>query len=383
MCNTDNINKNNEDQQQSSSSTDYIPTTASTTEVEVVTKPTTTVDDVRSFCIISFFMFLFFGIHNYLQEAIINVPGFKYGVMLGFMEVVGVTVCSAFERSCIRKEKGRVAPIKAYPLLTLCLLSSSALSNLSLNYINFPTKVVFRSCKLLPTMLFSTCINRRTFSSLEYVSAIFVCTGLILFAAADWRLTPTFNPIGLIMVLLSVVADAVLPNLQEKLFRNGSSRLEVTVFTNFFTLIAMAWTTFLSGDLTGIMYAASQDRTLAIYMVIYTSVSYIAISTFMVIVKRYGAVTGVLLATARKAMTLILSFIFFPKTFSWCYVFGSVLVLGGLMFSSLLKQKEQIYSMIDSIFYNNSRKNGTGMDLECASTIILEEKKKLIFKGGQ
>merc|ERR1711862_969750 len=279
--------------------------------------------------------------------------------MLGFMEVFGVTICSSFERSCVRKETKRAAPLTAYPLLTLCLMSSSALSNLSLNYINFPTKVVFRSCKLLPTMLFSTCINRRVYSSMEYLSAVFVCAGLILFASAYWRLTPTFNPIGLIMVSLSVVADAILPNLQEKLFHKGSSRLEVTVYTNFFTLIAMTWTTHLSGDLKGILHAASQNRTLAIYMVIYTSISYLAISTFMVIVKRYGAVTGVLLATARKAMTLILSFIFFPKQFSWGYVFGSILVLGGLLFSSLLKQKEQIYAMIETYYIKKNNNNVT------------------------
>merc|ERR1711862_252507 len=279
--------------------------------------------------------------------------------MLGFMEVFGVTICSSFERSCVRKETKRAAPITAYPLLTLCLLSSSALSNLSLNYINLPTKVVFRSCKLLPTMLFSTCINRRVYSSMEYLSAIFVCTGLILFTSADWRLTPTFNLIGLIMVSFSVIADAILPNLQEKLFNKGSSRLEVTVFTNFFTLIAMTWTTHLSGDLKGILHAASQNRTLAIYVAIYTSISYFAISSFMMIVKRYGAVTGVLLATARKAMTLTLSFIFFPKQFSWGYVFGSILVLGGLLVSSLLKQKEQIYAMMDTYYIKKNNNNVT------------------------
>jgi len=33
-------------------------------------------------------MFLFFGIHNVLQEAMMKVPGFN-GVMLSYMEVVG------------------------------------------------------------------------------------------------------------------------------------------------------------------------------------------------------------------------------------------------------------------------------------------------------
>ena len=34
-------------------------------------------------------MFVFFGLHNILQEAIINLPEFEYGIMLGYMEVIG------------------------------------------------------------------------------------------------------------------------------------------------------------------------------------------------------------------------------------------------------------------------------------------------------
>ena len=34
-------------------------------------------------------VFFFFGIHNILQEAIMKVPGFHFGVMLGYMEVIG------------------------------------------------------------------------------------------------------------------------------------------------------------------------------------------------------------------------------------------------------------------------------------------------------
>jgi hypothetical protein len=34
-------------------------------------------------------VFLFFGAHNYLQEAMMNIPGFNFGVMLGYMEVFG------------------------------------------------------------------------------------------------------------------------------------------------------------------------------------------------------------------------------------------------------------------------------------------------------
>ena len=137
------------------------------------------------------------------------------------------------------KETGHVTPLSSYPLLTLCLLGSSALSNMSLNYINFPTKIVFRSCKLIPTMIIATIINRRVFKSIEYASALAISIGLVVFAAADWKLTPSFNPIGLDLVSLSVGADDILPNAQERNFRLGASRLEVTLYTNFFTLIVI------------------------------------------------------------------------------------------------------------------------------------------------
>mmetsp|Transcript_30422 Transcript_30422/g.34680 ORF Transcript_30422/g.34680 Transcript_30422/m.34680 type:complete len:351 (-) Transcript_30422:157-1209(-) len=282
-------------------------------------------------------VFFFFGIHNILQEAMMKIPGFNYGVMLGYMEVIGVTICSYFERSCIMKENSRVAPLSAYPMLTFCLLSSSALSNMSLDYINFPTKVVFRSCKLLPTMVVASVLNKKFFSSVEYSCALAVCVGLILFAAADWKLTPTFHPFGLVLVFLSICADAVLPNGQERVFKLGASRLEVTFYTNFFTLICMTLTTYLSGDLVGILVHAARDHQLALYMSVYTFIAYIAISCHMTVVKKFGGVAAVVLATARKGMTLILSFILFPKAFSWYYIFGAILVLGGLLIASLFK----------------------------------------------
>lgn len=34
-------------------------------------------------------VFCFFGTHNILQEAMMKIPGFEFGVMLGYMEVVG------------------------------------------------------------------------------------------------------------------------------------------------------------------------------------------------------------------------------------------------------------------------------------------------------
>ncbi len=43
----------------------------------------------QQFAILTVAMFVFFGAHNVLQEAMMKVEGFTYGVMLGHMEVLG------------------------------------------------------------------------------------------------------------------------------------------------------------------------------------------------------------------------------------------------------------------------------------------------------
>ena len=312
--------------------------------------------------ILSFAMFLFFGMHNVLQEAIVNLLANSTTtttttttttsnakadgtIMLGFAECTGVLFFSYLERVHVAKERGfhRVAPLKAYPLLTLCLFASSSLCNMSLSYINFPTKVVFRSCKLVPTMVIATIVNKRIFASYEYVCALSICAGMVLFAKADYILDPMkFDVTGLALVSGSVVADAILPNAQERLFRQGSSRLEVTVFSNLFTFLAMGFITLSNGTLFKFAKVMAQDHTIALYFGLYTVLSYISISCYMTLVKRFGGVTAVLLTTARKAMTLVLSFLLFPKGFSWLYVHGSLLVLGACMVASIFKKLEKV-----------------------------------------
>lgn len=208
-------------------------------------------------------VFFWFGIHNVLQEAMINTEGFTFGVMLGWMEVLGVTLFSGLERSSMpffgngEARRPRSAPAMAYPPLTCCLLLSSSLASWSLNYINFPTKVVFRSCKLIPTMIIAYLMgNAKRFSYIEVGSAMAVCAGLITFAAGDRSLSnPQFHPFGLTLVSLSVFADAILPNAQEKLFRSyDASKSEVMFYTNIYTLVAQTCSALLSGDLVGMFH---------------------------------------------------------------------------------------------------------------------------------
>ena len=93
-----------------------------------------------------------------------------------------------------------------------------------------------------------------------------------------------------------------------------------------------------NGSLLPFLRVLSENTTLSIYFGVYTVQSYISISCYMTLVKRFGGVSAVVLTTARKAMTLVLSFLLFPKGFSWLYVAGSLLVLGAVMIAGICKK---------------------------------------------
>jgi len=251
-----------------------------------------------------------------------------------------VTLFSFLERRYIAKEYKRIAPLTAYPFLTACLLTSTTLGNMSLNYINYPTKVVFRSCKLIPTMMISSVMHRRIFHSVEYLCAFSISLGLIFFAAADWQTTPSFHPFGLILVSFSTFADAINPNAQEKIFKLGASRMEVTFFNNIFTFIVMTIATIFSGDFQATYKLARTNFRLSRNIIIYICISYFAVSSYISVIKKYGGVAAVLVATGRKVLTLIMSFLLFPKTFSWYYVIGGVLAMGGISIASTVDTKK-------------------------------------------
>jgi adenosine 3'-phospho 5'-phosphosulfate transporter B3 len=187
-----------------------------------------------------------------------------------------------------------------------------------------------------------------------------------------------------------VFADAILPNAQEKLFRTyDASKSEVMFYTNIYTLVAQTCSALLSGDLVGMVHfvmgrpvleynyfsrfleggsnntttitdelMADDEKgddmimndslgggeikyTLICYMMIYILISHVAVSAHTSVVKKFGGVAAVFIGTARKGMTLILSFALFPKESNWRYPLGAILVLGGLTVASLDQQRNK------------------------------------------
>lgn len=196
-------------------------------------------------------VFAIYLIYGYIQELIFTLKGISawYLTLVQFFYYTIFGLISNWKRLNSRR-----VPIKTYCLLAFLTLGTISLSNSSLEYLNFPTQVMFKSCKLIPVLIGGILIQKKKFSLLDVLAAVCMCTGLLFFTLADCKVHPKFNFVGVLLICSALLFDAAIGNVQEKAMRdyNIKNFSEMVLYSYgigfFYLLISMLVTgTFSSG----------------------------------------------------------------------------------------------------------------------------------------
>lgn len=126
-------------------------------------------------------VFVFYLLYGYMQELIFTLDGFKpFGGFLTLIQFGYYTGFGYVDRRLTEPttKKSRCIPIRTYLLLAFLTLGTMGLSNSSLGYLNYPTQVIFKCCKLVPVLLGSIIIQKKKHGPLDFLAAIAMCIGL-------------------------------------------------------------------------------------------------------------------------------------------------------------------------------------------------------------
>ncbi|ELW71750.1 Adenosine 3'-phospho 5'-phosphosulfate transporter 2 [Tupaia chinensis] len=233
-------------------------------------------------------VFVFYLIYGYLQELIFSVEGLKsYGWYLTLVQFAFYSIFGMIELQLIQDKRRRI-PGKTYMIIAFLTVGTMGLSNTSLGYLNYPTQVIFKCCKLIPVMLGGVFIQGKRYNVADVSAAVCMSLGLIWFTLADSTIAPNFNLTGVMLISLALCADAVIGNVQEKAMKlHNASNSEMNPI-----------------------------RTYG-YAFLFSLTGYFGISFVLALIKIFGALLAVTVTTGRKAMTIVLSFIFFAKPFTF------------------------------------------------------------------
>ena len=140
------------------------------------------------------------------------------------------------------------------PLIPMCptdrqelYIAAMSTSNYAFRYVGYPTAVLAKSCKLVPTMAMSIMIERKRYSLQEWIAAGCITSGIVLFNLSRISSVPEEKQDslhGLILLIISLAMDGFLGSCQGLLKRSdveGTRRpptaMETMLYVNLYALV--------------------------------------------------------------------------------------------------------------------------------------------------
>ena len=295
-------------------------------------------------------------------------------------------------RRVLTKFPQRPREFAPYIRLAFGVVGATGLATYSLKYVSFPTKVVFKSTKLIPTMLVATIVNPKTskFGPLDYISALLLCFGAAGYSygsgAGDKGDNET-SYVGIAILCVSLCCDAVVPNMQQKLmeppspadggysalpttangewnseanrsrppkslcarFAGGSANggglgltaAELMVNLNAVVVIGLLSFMLLSGSLFEVVKTSIANPLLFGYLTLIGVGLSVAVLAYTQLIKSASSVVAVAVGTVRKVATVVLSYLIFPKPLLPIHVWSGMLVLAGVLLHSYSKKTKK------------------------------------------
>mmetsp|Transcript_47305 Transcript_47305/g.102723 ORF Transcript_47305/g.102723 Transcript_47305/m.102723 type:complete len:217 (-) Transcript_47305:471-1121(-) len=187
-------------------------------------------------------------------------------------------------------------------------------------------------------MLVNILYLHRRHGWLDIVGALCLVVGLCIFTLGDSTISPEWDPLGIPMVSVALLADALIGNVQEKVMReNGATQDEMVLYSHGVGAIYLFIVCFLNDQLTGGVIVCFKSPHVLFLILAFSVSGYFGVSFVMTLVGRFGAVIAVTVTSCRKALTIFLSFVFFPKPFSATYGVAVTVFFTGVALSTLEK----------------------------------------------
>lgn len=322
-------------------------------------------------------VFFFSLLYGYLQELLsVQLCSRQLGLYLAMVQFTGYTVLAYILRSYVyrKQNKGKATrarnsvascqltvPFKLYLGLSLLRAVDLAMTNLAMQYINYPAKTLMKSSRVVFTMIFGVCITNKRYSITDYTIVLCMVVGLAIFMHADATSSAVFQPAGVIMLTVSLMCDGAITNMSESIMNKYNVGQDEFIFRMYsIALIAIVAAAAAKGDLIEGMawimepgtYEEQQnnvplDQRLwsssgkITVIVLFSSMGFFGSSCAAAITKQFGALSMSITSVSRKATTLFLSFLLFDNECTYQHVVGIIIFISALTAKSVRRRNKR------------------------------------------
>jgi len=254
-----------------------------------------------------------------------------------FLTLVQCIINSAFARGVLRFYPAPQCNITQlqYASMAFTYLAGMISSYEALNYINFPTTVLVKCCKMLPLMFLGLVLYRKSYSLREYACVIFITVGIFLFLffkkGATEHDSKVNTPIGILLAVVSLTMDGLTGAQQDRLVSKHKPSAYVLMYEmNKWAILHSAIACVLTGQgASSIGFLANRPSVVAT-LLLFGVVSALGQCFVFHMVTIFGALPLSIVTTTRKFFTILASVVWYGHPVSILQWLGVVCVFSGL-----------------------------------------------------
>ncbi|KAG0712694.1 Solute carrier family 35 member B1 [Chionoecetes opilio] len=207
-------------------------------------------------------------------------------------------------------------------------------SNMALQWINYPTQVVGKSCKPIPVMVLGVLLGRKSYAWRKYVFVLMIVIGVALFIYKDSKAGAASGGglgIGEVLLVLSLTMDGLTGAVQERMIsesrtKSGHMMLNMNLFSIGYLAIALLVT----GEIFTFIAFVQRFPEVISKMMVFSVCSALGQFFIFLMVSDFGPLPCSVVTTTRKFFTVLGSVIFFGNKLSVRQWSGTLCVFSGL-----------------------------------------------------
>ncbi|GAV57872.1 UAA domain-containing protein [Cephalotus follicularis] len=288
-------------------------------------------------------------IYGVLQEKIMRVPYgvnkefFKYSLFLVFCNRITTSAVSAIALVASKKALDPVAPVYKYCLISVSNILTTTCQYEALKYVSFPVQTLAKCAKMIPVMIWGTCIMQKRYKGFDYLLAFLVtlgCSIFILFPAGT-DISPYSrgreNTVWGISLMVGYLGfDGFTSTFQDKLFKGYDMEIHNQIFYTTLCSFCLSFTgLILQGHLLPAIDFVYRHNDCFLDVALLSTVATASQFFISYTIRTFGALAFAAIMTTRQLVSIVLSCLWFAHPLSWEQWIGAVIVFGALYAKSL------------------------------------------------
>jgi len=224
-------------------------------------------------------------------------------------------------------------PLYHYSYCSVSNIVSSACQYEALKFVSFPTQVLAKACKMVPVMLMGYAVSGKRYKLAEYVVAVGVTVGVVLFKLNEANDAPVrgTQAVGILLIVLYMVADSFTSNWQGKIFSDHEvSSMQMMCVVNLFSSAFTAASIFVGMEVGYVVHFLTSAPELMGHVMLMAVCSAIGQLFIFYTIKAFGPLVFATIQTVRQFLSVILSIIVFAHPVNAGECLGIAIVFASL-----------------------------------------------------